>query len=173
MPFRQRAFSRRRGMNIRPVDSMKNVRDEQAGLTTTLTQFTLANSVDSAALTASADVERGCTINLIYLIINIEGTGGTGVTNVIDFYLWKNPGTNLTAPGPQSVGSSNEKKFVFKQWRILAPRIQDGSPAYHWEGWIKIPKQYRRMGSDDRLELVAVANVTANWCYKAIYKWYK
>ncbi len=174
MPFRRRAFSsRRRGFNMRPVNSIKNQVNEQAGLTTTQTSFDLAVAQDAAVTAVDKDVEKGCAIQAIYLIINCEGTGATGVTNVLDFYIMKNPGNNLTAPGAKVWGGSNEKKFIFKAWRYLLPRIQDGNTGIHWEGWIKIPKRYQRMGTSDTIELNADVDVTANWCHSAIYKWYR
>ncbi len=174
MPFRRGGFSRpRRRFNMRPVNSIKNQVIDQAGLTSTQTLFILANAVDSAATAVDNDVEKGCAIQAMWMTINVEGTGGTGVTNVADFYLIKNPGNNLTIPGAKNWGTSNEKKFIFKTWRYLLPRTQDGATPIHWEGWIKIPKRFQRMGTNDTIVLAIDIDVTANYCHEAIYKWYK
>ncbi len=179
MPYRRggsyrRGFGRRRGaMSLNVINSIKNVRLQQAGLTATQQVFSLARAVDSAVTSVDVDVEKGCKIMAMYLIVNAEGTGGTGVVNVMDMFIMKNPGANLTVPGAKTVGTSNEKKFVFKQWRELLPRVQDGAQSFHWEGWIKIPRLYQRMGTDDLLQLAVDVDVTANFCYEAIYKWYK
>ncbi len=88
-------------------------------------------------------------------------------------YLLKNPGANLTPPGVFAVGTSNEKKFVIKQWTYMAMRNQDGNPPYHWEGWIKIPKRYQRMGTDDIWQIVSGINSETGHMYlNAIYKEY-
>ncbi len=175
MPFRRRGFfpRRRGGFNLRPVNSIKNQVNDQAGLTTTQTEFVLANAVDSATTAVDRDVEKGCSINAMYLMINAEGTGGNSVVNVLDIYLFKNPGNNLTAPGAKVWGTSNEKKFIFKCWRWLLPNIDNGGLGMHWEGWIKIPKRYQRMGTNDQISLVADTDVTTNYCHSVIYKWYK
>ncbi len=172
MPFRRRGFSGRRNF-LRPVNSMKNQVNDQFGLTTTQQAFILANAVDSATLAVDRDVERGSKISSLYLTINCEGTGGSGVVNVIDIYLIKNPGNNLTLPGAKVWGTSNEKKFIFKTWRFLLPRVQDGNFGIHWEGWIKIPRIYQRMGSNDNIAIAYDTDVAANACHSAIYKWYK
>ncbi len=158
---------------MHPVNSMKNQVNDQAGLTATQTSFVLANAVDSATLAVDRDVEKGSHVNAIYLILNAEGTGGNSVVNVLDVYIIKNPGTNLTLPGAKVWGTSNEKKFIFKCWRWLLPNIDNGSVGIHWEGWIKIPKLYQRMGANDQIVLVTDTDVTANYCHSAIYKWFK
>ncbi len=93
----------------------------------------------------------------------------------MNFYLIKNPGNNLTVPAPISVGTSNEKKFVFRQWMFMIMRNQDGNTPFHWEGWVPIPKRYQRMGTDDILQII-FANTTAltgHMSGEAIYKWYR
>ncbi len=103
------------------------------------------------------------------------GLGGTGVLNDLDFYLIKNPGDNLTEPAPISVGTSNEKKFVFRQWHFMIMRNQDGNTPFHWEGWIRIPKRYQRFGTDDTLQLVhaCTSGLTGHLSLMCIYKWYR
>ncbi len=86
----------------------------------------------------------------------------------------KNPGANLTPPGPFTTGSSNEKKFIFKEWNAMTMRNQDGNPPYHWEGWVKIPKLYQRMGADDTIVLSVITDVAAGHrSYKFIYKYFE
>ncbi len=86
----------------------------------------------------------------------------------------KNPGNNLTPPGVGSVGTSNEKKFVFKSWSQMTMRNQDGNPPYHWEGWVKVPKRYQRMGTDDVFQIAygtttAAGHIFANFIYKEYF----
>ncbi len=160
---------------IRPViNSVKNIHNAQFGVTSTLVKNTFAKSVSDPSSTVDNDVERGCIIKSIWVVIDMCGLGGTGVLNVIDVILMKNPGANLTMPNPISQGTSNEKKFIFKTWRYMAMRNQDGNPPYHWEGWVKIPKRYQRMGTDDLIEVgfVSTASVTGHASVQAIYKWF-
>ncbi len=109
------------------------------------------------------------------MIVDGCGLGGTGVLNDMAFYLFKNPGNNLAGPGVFVVGTSNEKKFIFRQWKYMIMRNQDGNTPFHWEGWIKIPKRYQRMGTDDIITMV-VANtsaLTGHFSMQCIYKWYR
>ncbi len=165
---------RRFSSNRRPVDSNKNVVPGTASTGTTTQSIILARAVDSAANTVTVDCERGCSINAIWLSLDFCGLAATGVLQITDVYLFKNVGANLTAPTPTNVGASNEKRFVIKQWRAMTMRNQDGNVPYHWEGWIKIPKGYRRMAADDRWDIVHEVNTAAGHIsLEAIYKWYK
>ncbi len=144
------------------------------GLTTTLQAVILAKAVDSAVNTVNSDVERGSTIKAIWLSLDFCGLAASGVLQRASVYLIKSPGANLTFPDAFAVGTSNEKKFVIKQWTQMTMRNQDGNPPYHWEGWIKLPKRYHRMGADDLWDLVAeVDSATGHLSVQAIYKWYK
>ncbi len=101
------------------------------------------------------------------------GLGATGVNVRALTYLMKNLGNNLTPPGPFAVGTSNEKKFVIKMWSQMVMRNQDGNPPYHWEGWVKIPKRYQRMGTDDVWHLTSGVNsATGHLFANVIYKEY-
>ncbi len=162
-------------MSLNIVNSIKNVFDSAFGITSTNTIKILAKGVNSPVSTVTNDVSQGCIIKALWIVVDICGLAGTGVLNNFDAYLFKNPGANLTPPGAGGVGGSNEKKFVFKQWRAMIMRNQDGNNPYHWEGWVKIPKRYQRMGTDDTLEFVVscTSTLTAHGSIQAIYKWYR
>ncbi len=108
------------------------------------------------------------------LWVYASATTTPGVTTGYDAYLIKNPGNNLTPPIPSTTGSSNEKKFIFKEWKGLTGARTEGSLPYSWRGWIKVPKRYQRMGADDRWQLVSIATgVNVIQCTNFVYKWYK
>ncbi len=173
MPYRRRG-SFRKALALRPIDSMKNVVMGTIGLTTTLQQLILAVAVDAPVGTAQSEVQRGSTIKAVWLSIDFCGLAASGVLQRASIYLAKNPGANLIFPDAFAVGSSNEKKFVFKQWTQMTMRNQDGNPPYHWEGWVKIPKRYQRFGQDDTLNILGeVDSTTGHFSVQAIYKWYR
>ncbi len=173
MPYRRRGSYRRGPRPI--ITSIKNVFLTAAGTTAASLVTIIAKAVTSPSPTVSSDVSHGCLIKAIYLTINGCGLGGTGVLNNMDVYLMKNPGANLTPPLGTSVGTSNEKKFVIRQWRFMIMRNQDGNLPFHWEGWIKIPRRYHRMGTDDTwiVQFNNTAAVTGHMSLGAIYKWYR
>jgi len=130
-----RYSGRRRSYGPRPiVNSIKNVANSTSGLSSTTVAFRFAKAVNNPVNTVTTDTQNGCVIKAVYCQIDVCGLGGTGVLNVADFYLIKNPGDNFAVPAPISVGGSNEKKFVFKQWRFMIMRNQDGNMPFHWEG---------------------------------------
>ncbi len=175
MPGQRRGSYSRRALSLRPVNSIKNSFSNAGGLTGTLTNEIIAKAVNApVSATGATELNHGSTIKAIWLVIDICGLGGTGVLNFTQAYLMKNPGNNLTPPAPISVGTSNEKKFVIKEWAGMIMRNQDGNPPLHWEGWIKIPKRYQRMGTDDVWSLVMICSsgLTAHFFIQAIYKWF-
>ncbi len=175
MPYRRRGSSRnRRAFSLRPVDSNKNVFEIAASTGTTTQNVVLISTVDSAAIGNTNEVERGSSIKSIYLSFDVCGLAATGVRQITNLYLLKNPGANLTVPGAFTVGSSNEKKFIFRQWSFQTMRNQDGNPPFHFEGWIKIPGKYTRMDTADLVVLVFETDTASGHLSgQAIYKWYK
>ncbi len=168
--------TRRRGKFPRSiVTSIKNIHVFAASLAPTNTKVTIAKAVTAPSPTVSNDVSHGCIIKNLWISFDVCGLGGTGVLNNANIFLAKNPGANLTMPSAESVGTSNEKKFVFKQWHAMIMRNQDGNNPYHWEGWIKIPKRYQRMGTDDTLLMMfnCTTALTGHFSGHIIYKWYR
>ncbi len=154
---------------------MKNVFLDSGGLTGTLRNVTIAKAVNSPqSAAAPEEVVHGSIIKAIYVVLDVCGLGGTGVLNNFDGFLIKSPGANIAPPSPIAVGTSNEKKFVIRQWHGMIMRNQDGNAPLHWEGWIKIPKRYQRMGTDDTwiITLICTAAVTGHASLQVIYKWY-
>ncbi len=156
------------------VNSLKHVIYDVQALSTTNTVVDLAKAVNSPSNTVTTDCRHGCTIKAIWISLDFCGLAGSGVQQDTTVMLIKNPGANLTPPGVFAVGSSNEKKFVFKMWSQMTMRNQDGNPPYHWEGWVKIPKRYQRMGTDDILQIVSGQDTAGggHQLVTAIYKEY-
>ncbi len=159
------------------INSNKNVVSNfTAGAAGAKTAILIAEAQDSATLAVTQDVERGSVIKAIWVEFWATASEviADAITSGVDMYLFKNPGSNLTSPIPGTIGSSNEKKFIFKTWKgIIASRAQ-GYPPYSWKGWVKIPKRYQRMGANDLWQIIfqsTGSNVLV--CSNFIYKWYK
>ncbi len=175
MPYGRRGSSRRRGLSLRPVNSIKNYFLADIGISGTPSNIVAAKAVTSPSPTVTNDVSHGCNIKAIYLTIDVCGIAGTGVLNVADMYIMKNPGDNLAEPDPKAWGGSNEKKFIFRTWRAMIMRNQDGNVPYHWEGWVPIPFRYQRMGTDDTLIFMVecTSGLTGHASFSFLYKWYR
>ncbi len=171
-----RNYGRRRNYAPRAiVNSIKNHVVLALGTSGTAGNVLLAKAVNTPLSTVSTDCSQGCIIKAIYLIIDGCGLANAGVLNNMNLYIIKSPGDNLTLPGANATGTSNEKKFIFREWKFMIMRNQDGNTPFHWEGWIKIPKRYQRMGTDDVLRFAHIntAAVTGHLSIDAIYKWYR
>jgi len=127
---------------------------------------------DNELSTEVNTVRNGCIIKAVYIEFWYYGLSAGNTNDIIDIYLMKNPGNNLTPPNPGTVGTSNEKKFVFRTWKGLGGNKSLGGVPYNFRGWIRIPKRYQRFGTDDRLQLVALTPTTGNLCQQYIYKYH-
>ncbi len=157
--------------NLRPINRIKHVVDVQNALTggATTTEV-LADATDTPTLAATSSVETGCTINAIYLKVEVNKTAGTSLPNFY-IYVAKNPGNNLVLPVPNVVGANDNKKYVIHQEMVMLQEATGTNPRTVFNGVIVIPRGYRRFGPDDRLSLVlhAPAN-TYNYCIQCHYK---
>ncbi len=157
MPYRRKGFSRK--LRLVTINSEKHIVDFSGATATTIRVDLVAKAVTAPSNTVDTDCHRGGTIKAIWISLDFCGIATSGALQRTAVYLIKNPGDNLTEPGVFAVGTSNEKKFVIKQWSQMTMRNQDGNPPYHWEGWVKIPKRYHRMGTDDTWQLVSGCSV--------------
>ncbi len=180
MPLRyggQRGRPRGNRSGLSVINSIKNVRSvATAGAAATTTTVGIAKAVTSPSPTVQTDVSHGSKIFRIYVDFTIGASAevAIGVSNFADAYIIKNPGSNLTVPAPASVGTSNEKKFVIRQWKgIIGARTQGYEPL-RFRGWIKIPRIYHRMGTDDQWQFVFRSEGVASLaCTQFIYKWFR
>ncbi len=171
MPYRRRAFSRK--LRLVTVNSEKHIVDKAEVLSSTQSDTLIAKAVTAPSNTVTTDCHRGGQIKAIWVSLDFCSTGTSGINNRVVVYMMKNPGDNLVTPAVLAVGSSNEKKFVFKMWSQMTMRNQDGNPPYHWEGWVKVPKRYQRMGTDDTIRLLSgMNNESGHLFVNFIYKEY-
>ncbi len=171
---RPRRTRRRRQSLGQIVNSIKNSFGRvDALVASTNLLITFARSVDNP-LTANVDeVRKGCMLKAFWLEFWVYGLSAGNTNDIFDAYIIKNPGANLTPPNPGTVGTSNEKKFILREWRGLSGNKSLGGEPYRQVGrWFKIPKRFQRMGTDDIWQLVVRSPTTGNLCTKFIYKWY-
>ncbi len=163
-----------RKLRMVTINSEKHQVQKGGTLSTTNRDDLVAKAVTAPSNTVETDCHRGGHIKAIWLSIDFCGLAAAGVQQDTMVYLIKNPGDNLIEPGVFAYGQSNEKKFIFKTWSQMTMRNQDGNPPYHWEGWVKVPKRYQRMGTDDTFRLISGQDVAGggHFFFNAIYKEY-
>ncbi len=166
MVFRQRFQNR-----LRPVNRIKHVVDIQLGLGLgTASHQKIAIAKDSPSLGNRTEVLTGSTINGVYLKVEAYATSSAALAN---FYMivWKNPGGNLTAIVPNTVGSNDDKRFVIHQEMVMFQKQTNSNPRTIFNGVIAIPRGYRRFGPNDELNLSFLApGVNTDICFQAHYK---
>ncbi len=83
----------------------------------------------------------------------------------------KNPGGNITVPTANTVGSSDDKRFVIHQEMLMLQNVAGGNPRTLFNGVIAIPKGYRRFGPNDTLVVSMLApQLTVLSCVQVHYK---
>ncbi len=150
---------RSRGMALRPVNRIKHVIDA-TGTPNADAQlaFVLADAVDTPTIGVTNSVQTGAKINGFYL--RVEVANKTLVTDAIaNVYLavWKNPASNMTAPQIDEIGGSDTKRFFVHQEMLIIENQTAGNPRTLFNGVIVVPKGMRRMGPDDRWEVIVLA----------------
>ncbi len=169
-----------RALALRPVNSVKHVIDVVGSVQGTATTTTdLAIAVDDPDTLQSNQVHYGSNIRAIYLkveAITIVTVAASGSPSIY-IYTAKNPSNEIVLPNPDQVGVNNARKWVFHQeMRMLSKNSADNFPRTIFEGVIRLPRKYQRMGIDDRLQLVVAWSqtvdgaATANFCVQCIYK---
>ncbi len=164
---------RRRSLSLRPVHRIKHVIDLQfATAVNTPVGKNLITASDTPDLAAVAEVETGATVNGIFLVVEITNTTATsGVIRNAYMIIYKNPGGNITAPVPNTVGSNDDKRYVIHQEMVMLDATENGNPRTLFKGVIVIPRGYRRFGPNDLLEAQFVTpGMTSNVCLQCHYK---
>ncbi len=151
-------FRRSRGMALRPINRIKHVVDQSATLAAAaVLTTTIAGATDTPTLGVESSVETGCKINGFYIraeIASNEAIDLGAIPNVY-FYVWKNPGGNLTRPVPNLVGGNDNKKWVIHQEMTMIENKGQGSNARTiFNGVVVVPKGMRRMAPNDVWQLV-------------------
>ncbi len=166
------AFRRRfQGRGLRPVNRIKHVHDRQyAQIVGNTTTQQIAISTQNPDPLISEQVEVGCTINGFFIILEANATSSAALANFY-MYLAKNPGANLSLPAANVVGADDNKRFVIHQEMVMFQQQTNSNPRTVFKGVIAVPKAYRRMGPNDRWDLVTTSpGVSVNVCLQVHYK---
>ncbi len=168
----------RRRSNLRPINSIKHVVDQQGGTvggTQVNNVIAIATQNPDTSATAN-EVKIGSTINSIFLNVQVLMDSDTVLPNAY-MMVYKNPGNLFTGgsiPDANQVGTSEMRKWVFHQEMAMTSEANDSIPITLFKGVLKIPRKMRRMGQADRL-VVQLFSLTGNnlfTCIQTIYKEY-
>ncbi len=136
----------------------------------TQNNITLAIASDTPDLAATTEVQTGATVNAVYLKVEAHPKTSAALPN---FYLivFKNPGGNLAAIAPNTVGSNDNKRYVIHQEMVMFQKQNDGNPRTIFNGVISLPRGYRRFGPNDILTCSLLSpGVDTNICLQCHYK---
>ncbi len=153
----------RTNMALRPVNRIKHVVDTSATVTAgTQLNTVIIDTVDAPVLANTDEVITGSKVHGIYLKVEVASNEmDAGAIPNVYMVVFKNPGSNLTTPAANSVGSNDSKRYIIHQEMILINNLAGGNPRILFNGVIKIPKGYQRNGPDDAL-VVGVLSTAVN-----------
>ncbi len=176
----------RRGMGLRPINSIKNVVDNSGILpATTNTSIHLpVFGIRSATLAVANEVDTGSKVNSVFLELFFFSEGGEIANEVplVDWYVIKDGGnswgttfdaSNLPTPG--ATGVHINKRHILHEEKGLTgggDASLSGIPMV-FKGVIRIPRGRQRWGESDVLRICARSNFATKFCAKTVYKWYK
>ncbi len=168
----------RRGLALRPINSIKKVIDSVgATVASTVSTTVLADATDGTAWVdaGNTSVPQGCHIKSIFISIYIQLDESIGVSNpIIDLYIAKSPGDDLTFPEPGATGGDDNRRWIIHEEKGLSSDIAQGGLPMIFKGVIKIPRKMQRMGRNDALFLkILTENHKAFFCVKCIYKFFQ
>ncbi len=162
----------RRGLALRPINSVKNIVDGTfLGVTAaTVTKTLVANGVNNYT-GLSGEVPIGATVKSVYLFIQMLPSLGTAN---VDWYIWKGPlDLNAGMPVPGATGGDANRKYILHEEKGIPGNAGDGAYPLTFKGVIKIPRGRQRFGEGDRLQINMVGADIYNACLKCIYKFYQ
>jgi len=156
---------------IRPVNSLKHeIIFTNIGIDASAIQRTvLADAVKPASVNLVSEIETGSVVNSVYVEINVSALE-TGVTKTVNWKIQKITGN--VAPSSPALGSQVDQKRILKRGMEMLPVAV--ATIFKRTFVVRLPRNLRRFGIGDKLELVWIASSTEtiNFCGIAIYKHY-
>ncbi len=141
-------------MAMRPIHRIKHVVDSSATLTAGATLNTIVVlAKDAPVLSGTTEVETASKVYGLYLKVICASNQVTEAGAIPNVYMFvaKNPGGNLSFPAGNAVGANDNKRFVIHQEMVMLQNQVSGNPTTIFNGVIKIPKGYARMGPNDQV----------------------
>ncbi len=161
----------RRGLNLRPINSQKNIVDGTflTVAAATVTTVVLATAVNDFAGSA-ATLPTGSSIKGIYLFVSIQQQA---VNSNVDWYVWKGP-VEIAAgmPVPGATGGDQNRRYILHEEKGLPGPVNNGSPPHIFRGVIRIPRGRQRFGEADQIQIRLRGAAAYDACVKCIYKFY-
>ncbi len=160
----------RRGMSLRPINSVKNIVDGTfltvaAAVITTVTGAATVNTYTGAV----AEVPIGAKVSSMYYFVQIQQQA---VNSNVDFYIIKRP-TGVVNPVPGATGGNVARKYILHEEKGIPGASNNGSPPLTFRGVVRIPRGRQRFAEGDFCQLVLRGAAAYDACVKIIYKFYQ
>ncbi len=161
---------RSRGLNLRPINSVKEIVDSTllgvaAGVVSTVSLGTAVNDYIGTIGTFPV----GASVKSFYLFVQILPSLGTAN---VDWFVAKAP-PGVVFPTPGNTGGNPARRYILHEEKGIPGNAGDGAYPLTFKGVIKIPRGRQRMGEGDVFFIRLVGVDIHNICIKCIYKAYR
>ncbi len=167
-------FRRGSKMALRPIHRIKHVVDTSATLAAgALFSFDLVKSVDAPVLGNTSEVETASKVYGIYLKVIVASNEAQVAGAIPNVYMFiaKNPAHALTLMPANAVGSNDEKRYILHQEMTMIQNVISSNPSVLFNGVVKIPKGFARMGPNDRIQIdILCPAINISLCVQGHYK---
>jgi len=170
---------RRMSPRLHPVRSIKHIVDTN-GLIVGSGQSVndIVNVKDDPSNTVTNECAVGSTVGAIFLNVQVVQQVVAGGIDNIYMIVYKNPGNNVVNPAPDSVGTSDKRRFVIHQEMVMigsSNSVNSPVPKALFKGVIVIPRALKRNAIQDKWQVVIAhrlgeATQTTQFCLQCIYK---
>ncbi len=144
-------------MALRPIQRIKHVVDFSATLAAgTQLNTVVLTAVDAPTLAVEESVITGSKCYGMYIKVEVASNEAADVGAIPNVYfgLFKSTGNGITPPTLNAVGSNDDKRFMLHQEMIMIENSGKGGNArILFNGVVKIPKSFSRMGPNDAIYL--------------------
>ncbi len=152
-------------MALRPINRIKHVVDSSATIAAAAAgAFPIAIATDTPTLGTTNSVETGCKINGFYIRFEAASNEAIDLGAIPNFYfyIWKDPGGNLTAPAANAVGGNdNKNKVIHQEMTMLENKGQGSNARTVFNGVVAVPKGMRRMAPNDEWNIITLCPALA------------
>ncbi len=145
-------------MALRPVQRIKHIVDQNATLAANTTLVVpLVSATDTPTIGVTDSVITGSKVYGIYIKAVVASNEAIDLGAIPNFYIAirKNPAGALGVPGINSLGDSDDKRYVLHQeMSMIENKGQGSNPTVMFNGVVAIPKGFNRMGPGDVIEFI-------------------
>lgn len=164
----------RRGLALRPINSVKNIVDGTfIGVAASVTTNVLIGDGVNTYAGGTTEIPIGAKVRSVYLFFQIQPQAAQGNVDAFFFKASPTEATALLAVTPGVTGGSTSRRFILHEEKGIPGIYNNGASPHTFRGVLKIPRGRQRIGEGDKIYLRIRCSTAYDACVKVIYKFYQ